>query len=268
MKKLLKLLLVLVTLVVAAVGLLYAFQEKIIFLSEELPQEHNFTFKDSQSFEEIVLHTNDGAKLHGIHFKAEKTRGLVLYYHGNAGNLAKWGAIAPRFTKYGYDVLMMDYRGYGKSSGERSEAQLYEDAMAFFSKAKELVPEGKIIVYGRSLGTTFATYVASKNSPRKLILESPFYSLEKLAKNRYPYLPIEKLLKYKFETANYIVQVSCPITIIHGADDGIVPYKEAEQLYNVIPEQQRTLVTIKNGKHNNLGSFQEYWLTIHKMFSY
>ncbi|MAM27490.1 MAG: alpha/beta hydrolase [Flavobacteriaceae bacterium] len=266
MKKIFKIIAALLLLAVLAVGGLYFFQEKIIFLSETLPQDYTFNYE--APFEEITLDGAEGATLHGLRFTVEKPRGIVLYFHGNAGNLSKWGAIASQFTNADYEVLMMDYRGYGKSEGPRSEENLYADAEVFYDQAKEWYPQAKIIVFGRSLGTTFATYVASKNKPRKLVLESPFYSLERLAKERYPYLPVNSLLRYQFNTAQYIQSVDCLITIIHGTEDSVVPISSSELLYQIIPERKRNFVRIKNGKHNNLNTFQEYWLAIRKELAY
>lgn len=256
---------VLVTAFIAVLAV-YFFQERLIFLSETLPPDYEYTF--DASFEEISIATEDGSQLYALHFTVEKPAGIVLYFHGNAGNLSKWGSIASQFTSLNYDVLMMDYRGYGKSTGARNEKQLYNDANLFYNKAKELFPESRIIVFGRSLGTTFATYVASQNKPRKLILESPFYSLESLAEDRYPFLPVKKLLKFRFNTASFIDGVSCGITIIHGTEDGVVPIDSANLLFKSIPEHQGIMVRIKNGKHNNLGKFQEYWLAIRKELAY
>ena len=112
MKKIFKIIAALLLLAVLAVGGLYFFQEKIIFLSETLPQDYTFNYE--APFEEITLDGAEGATLHGLRFTVEKPRGIVLYFHGNAGNLSKWGAIASQFTNADYEVLMMDYRGYGK----------------------------------------------------------------------------------------------------------------------------------------------------------
>ena len=266
MKKVFKFIGVLLVIGIITIASVYFFQEKIIFLSDTLPQEYSFTFENPHK--EVFIETQGNGNIHALHFTVEKPRGIILYFHGNAGNLSKWGAIASQFTKANYEVLMVDYRGYGKSTGKRSEKNMYADALAYYNKAKEWYPEAKITVFGRSLGTTFATYVASKNNPRKLILESPFYSLERLAKEKYRYLPVKSLLQYKFDTATYIQQVECRIIMIHGTDDGVVPIASAELLLQVIPERQRQMVRIKNGKHNDLGNFQEYWLAIRKELAY
>ena len=240
----------------------YLLQEKFIFLPSKLPQDYVYNF--DHNFEELFVDTDDGARLNALHFRVEKPRGIVVYYHGNAGDLSRWGTICSSFLEHKYDVLVMDYRTYGKSTGKLSEDALYKDAELFYKKAQSLFPENKIIVYGRSIGTPLASYIASKNAPKKLILETPFYDFKKLVKAKVPYLPVNKLLKYDFPTSKFVKEVSCPITIIHGTDDGVVPFESGKLLYSIIPEEQRTMVRIKGGKHNDLITFPEYRMAIYK----
>ena len=271
MKRVLKFLLAVVIVFLLAVGGLYTFQEKFIFLPKDLDEDYTYSFPSLASnvtFEELFINTEDGARLNALHFKVEKPRGVVLYFHGNAHNLSKWGVIASQFTQHDYNVLMMDYRGYGKSTGKRTEENMYQDAQAFYNKAKELYPESQIVVYGRSLGSTFATYVASKNKPRKLILESPFYSLTDVVKTRYPFLPAEKLLKYNFNTGVYASNVKTRTIVIHGTQDDIVPFSSGEKLFMVFPENTRVLIKVTGGKHNDLVKYQEFYVALNAELSY
>ncbi|GAB5399332.1 MAG: alpha/beta fold hydrolase [Aureisphaera sp.] len=242
--------------------LMILFQEKLIFLPTTLPQNYRYTFEED--FEEFFIEASDGARLNALYFKAQQSKGLILYFHGNAGDLSRWGTIVTYFTEMDYDVLVMDYRTYGKSTGELSEYALYKDAHLFYEKAKELYNEEEIIVYGRSLGTTFATYIASVNQPKKLVLETPFYGLRELAKERYWFLPVSTFLRYDFPTWKYAQEVACPITIIHGTEDNVVPYHSGEQLYETLPKDQANLVTISGGSHNNLIAFSGYHEAIRK----
>ncbi|MDX1461660.1 MAG: alpha/beta fold hydrolase [Marinirhabdus sp.] len=265
MKKIFKGVVVIALLYVSTIIGLYIFQEELIFLSEELPEAHQFEF--NQPFEEITLTTSDGAKLHAIHFTVEDPVGIVLYFHGNAGTLEQWGTIASQFTTAKYDVLMMDYRGYGKSRGERTEDLLYQDANRFYEQAKIWFPEDEITVFGRSLGTTFATYVAAKNAPKALVLESPFYSLTSVVKTRYPMLPVNQLLRFEFNTAAYLEEVRCEVTIIHGTEDEVVPFEQGKRLVALLPQREVEFIEIKNGKHNNLNTYQEYTLAIKNLLT-
>ena len=249
-----------VILIVSAVVLIligfYFMQHKLIFIPSKLAQDYTYNF--SQPFNEIFLETEDGAKLNAIHFKAENPKGIILYFHGNAGDLSRWGEVASYFTLLKYDVLVMDYRTYGKSRGKLTEENLFKDAQLFYDQVLKYFSEDKIIVLGRSLGTTFATYVASRNNPQKLILETPFFNLTYEAKNRFPLLPVKYFLKYRFATNEFITSVQCPVVIFHGTDDDIVSYESGKKLSNLVAKERLTFITITGGEHNNLMGYTAY----------
>lgn len=250
---------VLLVLYLLLTAMLYFLQEKIIFLPSELPQDYVYSF--SEPFEEFFLTTEDGAKLNGLHFKRENPKGAILYFHGNAGDLSRWGEIATFFAQKEYDVLVMDYRTYGKSTGKLSEAVLFKDAQLFYDYALENYNENNLIVYGRSLGCSIATHTASKNKPKKLVLETPFYNLLEVAKKRFPVLPVTWLLKYKFESNKYITKVSCPVSIFHGTEDAVVPYESGKKLFS-LATSKKEFITIEGGGHNDLINFKAYTANI------
>jgi pimeloyl-ACP methyl ester carboxylesterase len=249
-RRLKKILIAIASLYVIVFVALYFFQEKIIFMPEKLLQDYTYSFPGN--FEEFNLKTDDGATLNALHFKVEDPKGVVLYFHGNAGELSRWGIVVQKFVEMQYDVVVMDYRMYGKSTGKRSENALYSDAQLFYDYVRHRYPEDQIVVYGRSLGTTFATYVAAKNHPRKLILEAPFYSLDEVARERFPIYPVSWFLKYHFPTYKYLKQVKCPVVIFHGTDDYTVNYKNSQNLSKLLPKDQLLFVTIPGGSHNTL----------------
>ncbi|MBT8184787.1 MAG: lysophospholipase [Eudoraea sp.] len=236
--------------------MLYFFQEKLIFLPTTLPQNYSFSF--SQPFDELFLTAADGARLNGLHFKNENAQATIIYFHGNAGDLSRWGNIVTFFVDRGFDVIVMDYRTYGKSTGSLSEEALFADAQLFYDYALEHYPEEQLILYGRSLGTGIATKLAAENQPRQLILESPYYSLKDLAVKRFPFLPVKWLLKYELLTNEYLQLVKCPVSIFHGTDDTVVPYESGERLFNSMNIRQKQLITIPGGTHNDLMSFDVY----------
>ncbi|MEX0315850.1 MAG: alpha/beta hydrolase [Allomuricauda sp.] len=250
------------TLLTLLVVMFYFFQEKLIFLPTTLPSDYSFSF--DRKFDEVFLETPDGASLNALHFYSENPKGLILYFHGNAGDLSRWGEIVVPFTNFGYDALVMDYRTYGKSTGVLSEEALHEDAQRFYDYALEKCPENQIVVYGRSLGASIATKVASKNNPQKLILETPFYSLLDVAKERFPWLPLTQILKYKFSSFDYIQNVKAPIRIFHGTSDNVVSYESGKKLFDTIPHSDKKFFTIENGEHNNLATFESYQKAIQK----
>jgi fermentation-respiration switch protein FrsA (DUF1100 family) len=236
--------------------MLYLLQEKLIFLPSKLPVDFEYSF--SHDFEEINLKTEDDVILNAIHFKQVNPKGLILYFHGNAGDLSRWGDITSFFVDKEYDVLVMDYRTYGKSTGKLSEEALHDDAQLFYDYALKQYNETQIILYGRSLGTGIAANLASKNKPNKLILETPYYSLLDIAKERFPFLPLNWLMKYKLLSHVFIQTVTCPIIIFHGTNDTIVPYKSGKRLFDSIPHKIIKFYTVDRGEHNNLIEFKAY----------
>lgn len=235
---------------------LYMLQEKILFRPISLAADYSFNFK--HPFEEVNLEANDGAILNAVHFKVENPKGVILYFHGNVGNIQRWGKMMPFFIEKDYDLLLMDYRTYGKSTGKLSEAALNRDAEMFYAHLKKQYKEDDIIVYGRSLGTGLASFVASKHAPKQLILETPYYSIIDVAKSRFPIFPIKKLMQYNFPSYDYIKNISCPITIFHGTADRVVPFSSGQKLFEQASKDQSTFVTIENGGHNNLVQFKSY----------
>ena len=260
MRKLKKILLIALSLLFISAIMLYYLQEKLIFLPTKLPD--NYTYSFAEPFEEFFLESEDGAKLNVLHFPVDNPRGIIVYFHGNAGDLSRWGEIVTPFTQYGYDIAAIDYRGYGKSKGKRSEQALFDDAQLFYDWALQRFDEERIIVYGRSLGASIATELASRNSPKKLILETPFYNLMDVAQERFGFLPLRTILSYKMNSNQYIQKVSCPIYIFHGTQDQVVPFESGKRLYESIPHDQKSFYTIQNGGHNNLDEFESYWREI------
>ncbi|WP_425389793.1 alpha/beta hydrolase [Ekhidna sp.] len=235
---------------------IYLLQESLIFLPESLPDDYEYSFE--KDFEEHNLRMKDGAIINALFFKLQNSKGLIVYFHGNAGNLDRWGEVAEPFVDLGYEVLITDYRGYGKSTGIRSEKKMLNDAQEIYAFAKKLEREERMVIFGRSLGTAFASYLSSKNNPNKLILETPFFSLTDVAKKLFPIYPTKLLLNYRFENFKYLENSNAPISIFHGNEDEIVPYESGQKLYETV-EEQATLFTIDGGHHNDLAAFDSYW---------
>lgn len=247
--------------------LLTLLQEKMIFMGVPLSERHDYRFSVPHS--EYDIEAPDGGRLNALYFGAEDPRGLIVYFHGNAGNLQRWGQITSSFTRMGYDIVVMDYRGYGKSKGERNEEILLRDALLFYRHSIDRFgyPEDKTIVYGRSLGSSFATYVASVENPARLVLETPFYNLVDVARSRFPVLPVEKILKYAFPSDRFIESVRCPLTIYHGTRDRIVPHKSGYKLFKKSKSPARSFFSIKGGSHHNLSEFPGYFKTIESVLN-
>jgi len=242
---------------------LYFLQEKLIFLPTKLEQNYKFKFK--HKFEELFLKTEENSVINALHFKVENPKGAILYFHGNAGDLSRWGTIAEYFVEKDYDVLIMDYRTYGKSTGKLSETAFYHDAEFCYEYLKDQYKESEITIYGRSLGTVVATYLASKYWPKQLVLETPYYSMVDVAERRYPIFPVKKLMNFEFPSYKFLEDVACPVTMIHGTNDYVVPMESAKKLYQSVENEKVSLTIIEGGSHNDLSNFEAYHKVIDKV---
>jgi len=206
--------------------------------------------------EEIFFDTPHQGKIHALLLFAEQPRGIVFYLHGNTGNLGRWKFMAEEISRYGFHVLAMDYRGYGNSKGNRSEKIMHDDAFHCCREIQKRFPQLPVIVYGRSFGTGFAVNLASKLPVNRLVLETPFLHLLDVAKTYFPFLPMRVLLRYSFRSDQLISKVNCPVLILHGTKDRIVPYRSALQLFHCASKDQNVdMVTIPGGRHNNLNAY-------------
>ncbi|WP_193553953.1 alpha/beta hydrolase [Rufibacter latericius] len=240
---------------VAVCAVLYFLQEKLIFFPEKLSP--GFKFRFPQTFQEISLQTPDQVQLHGVLFKANQPQGVILYLHGNAGSVHSWGDVAPIYTNLGYDVFLLDYRGYGKSEGRiSSQRQIYQDVQVAYDFLKARYAEQDIVVLGYSIGTGPATKLAAENKPRLLILQAPYYSLTDLMRHYFPFVP-PLILKYKFETYKFLPKCTMPVVLFHGEQDEIIYYGSSLRLSQLFKDTD-TLITLKGQTHNGMSSNPAY----------
>ncbi|MEM6362658.1 MAG: alpha/beta fold hydrolase [Bacteroidota bacterium] len=258
-------LLVLLVYVVISV-LLYYLQEYLLFKPEKLPREFQFYY-ENQVVEEYDIETRDGAVINGLHFKTENPRGAVLYLKGNSKSMKGWGKFAVDFTRHNYDVIMVDYRGFGKSTGRRSQKAIKHDLQHIYNEIRERVDEKYIILYGRSMGSGFATKLASMNNPRMLILDAPYYSLKKVAGRFLPFMPLSVILRYPMPTYKWLKYVNCPVHIIHGTNDKPIPFSSSVKLSKINPERTR-LHSVIGGGHKNLNTFESYHTMLTEIINY
>lgn len=239
---------------------LYFLQDFLLFKPEKLSDDFNFAY-ENQDTKEYYLETRDGARINGLLFKSKNPpKGIVFYLKGNSKSIKGWGKFAVDFTRHDYSVFMVDYRGFGKSTGRRSQKAIKRDLQKVYNKLKERTPEEHIILYGRSLGSGFAAKLASINNPRLLILDAPYYSLTKVTGRYMPFMPLSLLMKYPLPTYKWLKYVQCPIHIIHGTHDKLIPYKSSVKLSQVNSKLTK-LYTVIGGGHKNLNNFESY----HKM---
>lgn len=246
----------------AGAVLLYFFQETLIFRSRVLPASHPFASDMLHSEMTIPVNTQD--TLHAVLYRPDSgvARGLVLYFHGNRQNIGWYEKFVPYFTRCGYEVLMPDYPGYGKSKGALSEQKLYEWATLTYQIARKRFSADSLIIYGKSLGTGIAAQLASRRDCKQLILETPYYRFPDVLQRFFPVYPMALLLRYQLPTYQYLPLVSAPITLLHGTQDGIVSFAQSQKLSLLLKPQDRLLV-IEGGSHNDLYRFPKTieWLT-------
>ena len=243
----------------------YLVQERFIFKPERLDQD--FVYKYDVPFKELFFDVAPGVRINGLHFTVSKPLGLILYFHGNSRSIKGWAKYATDFFRYNYDVVLVDYRGFGKSTGRRTEALMLSDMQFVYDSLAVQYTEHHIIVYGRSLGSGFAAKIASDNKPRYLILDAPFYSFKKAVKRFLPILPVRFLLRYHLRIDKWIRHVNCHTYILHGTRDWLIPIKNSEKLQALSPSKI-TLIRISGGGHNNLPSFPQYHNIIRDILQY
>lgn len=249
---------ILTALAIVYVGLclvFYFMQALFFFRPERLSK--TFTYKYPFPFDEINFDMEDGGTVNALHFKVPNSKGVVFYIKGNSRSIKGWGKFAKDFVGKGFDFFILDYRGFGKSTGKRSEQILYSDLQQVYKWLAESYGQEKIILYGRSLGSGLAARIASWNRPRLLIMDSPYYSFLYHISRYGFFLPIRWLLRYHIRTDRFIKKVECHTHIIHGRRDRLIPYRQSEMLKNLVPENI-TLHTIEKGGHNNLPDFPDY----------
>ena len=234
----------------------YFFQEKLIFHSNGIPQDYSYQFDTEH--EELFLKAADGALLNGLHFKKQNPKGVILYCHGNAGELDDWGHWAEELSnRYHYDVVIWDYRGYGKSTGKRRQNLMLADGFLFYDYCQDYFTEDQITIFGRSLGGFFATHITKDITAGKLILESTPRSILNIAKREYPFLPSELLLRFKFQNDRNIAEIEIPTFIIHGTEDTLVPFEHGAALFKLSNAEIKRIYKVAGGDHNNLSNFED-----------
>jgi len=245
--------------------LFYFLQHFAFFRPEILPS--NFSYDYAFPFEELHFDMEDGGEINGIYFKVPNSLGVIYYLKGNSRSIKGWAKFAKDYVGKGFDFFLIDYRGFGKSRGKRTEQKLYSDSQYVYKWLKERYAEDKIVVLGRSFGSGIAARVASWNNPRMLILDSPYYSFANLIKSYAGWiLPIDWLLRYKIPTNQFLKKMKGPIHIVHGTKDRLIPFKHSKKLADENKENA-ILHSIEGGRHNNLPEFSQFHNTLYDILT-
>jgi pimeloyl-ACP methyl ester carboxylesterase len=242
----------------------YLQQEKGLFTTVKHPTEYKYHFE--QAFEERNIPMKDGKMLNGVLFKADTSKGLILWLPGGRGLLDTIGNDAKYYTTMHYDIFMLNYRSFGKSEGKiTSEEQFNQDMQSvydYFNKEYN----NCIVVLGYSLGTGPATILAASRSPKALILQAPYYNFTSFVQQSLPYLPASLLLKYKFQTDRFLPKVKSPVYVIHGEADDKIQVDASLQLKKLFKPGDE-LVILKGQGHNNFVDNSEYLKELSKILS-
>jgi len=201
-------------------------------------------------YEWVTLEMADGVRLSAWWVPAESPRGVLLFCHGNAGNISDRLDSIRIFNRLGLSLFIFDYRGYGRSSGHPSEQGTYRDAEAawnYLIQVRQKHPH-EIVVFGRSLGGSIAAWVSQVYKPQVLILESAFTSLREAARDRLPGIFVKLLVPDQYRTLQYLTMVHCPVLILHSREDEIIPFHNGGALYTAANEPKE-LVEL-HGSHN------------------
>ncbi|MDZ7595090.1 MAG: alpha/beta hydrolase [Thiobacillus sp.] len=231
---------------------LYAFQESFIYFPELPSRQVTATPADiGLAFEAVRLGTADGETLAGWYIPAPAARGTLLYLHGNGGNIGHRLDQVAVFHRLGLNILIIDYRGYGASSGKPGEEGTYQDALAawdYLTQEKRHPPE-RIVLFGESLGGSIAAWLAARQTPAGLVLYASFTSVPELAQALYPIFPASFLARYRYDTRAALASVRCPLLILHSPEDEIIPYSHGQALLTAARAPKR-LVELRGG-HND-----------------
>lgn len=240
-------------------GAVYLRQEGLLFHPEPLAQDTPLARGrpgDPQWVEEVRIPV-PGAELHALHVRLPAPRGLVFFLHGNAGNVATWSSNLAYYQRVNYDLLLLDYRGFGKSSGHiDSEAQLHADVRAAWDSIAPAYAGRPVVVYGRSLGTGLAVHLAREVAPALLVLVSPYASVLELARRDYPIVP-DWVLKYPLASDAAIGGVASPILIAHGGADALIPAEHAHRLAS-LSRAPTQLLEVPGAGHDDIHRFPAY----------
>jgi len=229
----------------------YFNQGAMLYLPDFPGSGHNATPADAGlEYRNVTLTTEDRLQLDAWYLPTPNERGVILFCHGNAGNISHRIGTLEILNNLGFSILVFDYRGYGRSEGKPDERGTYNDAEAAWQYLQQRgYRNDQIVIMGRSLGAAIAAELATHHSPGALVLESTFTTLPKMAAELYPYLPVRWLSRFHYETIDRLPSINTPLLILHSREDEIIPFSHGEQLFE-IANPPKQFLELKGG-HND-----------------
>lgn len=245
----------------ALVAVMWLLQDRFIFFPQAGRDAASTPAAQGVPYDDVVIATSDGQQLHAWWIPAERARGAVLLLHGNAGNISQRIDYAVMFRRLGYSTLLVDYRGYGRSTGRPTEPGTYLDAAAawnWLTKDRQL-PERDIVLFGESLGGGVASWLAARHHVRALILASTFTSAVDLGSELYPFLPVRLVSRNRYETLPRLRDVRAPVLVIHSPDDDIIPFAHGQRLFDAAREP-KAMLKIAGGHNQGFVFVRDEWI--------
>ncbi|WP_207514437.1 alpha/beta hydrolase [Longitalea luteola] len=236
---------------------IYYGQDKLLFHPQPVTAQSQYSFPFP--YKEVNIPWSKESNINIIQFPTTQpqAKGVVLYFHGNKQNITRYAKAAPAFTSRGYEVWMIDYPGFGKSTGDFTEQRLYDWALVFYKLAQAKYSKDSIIIYGKSMGTGIAAQLATIRDCKTLILEAPYYSFPSIIGSWLPIYPLNKMIHFKLPTWQYVKEVTNPIVIFHGTSDYTIPYRNSKKLKPYLNATDE-YITLEGAKHNDIPTFPEY----------
>lgn len=228
---------------------IFLMQSKLIYYPEKeiwaTPQEVGL------KYENVTFSTEDDVALHGWYIPAAEAEVTVLFFHGNAGNISNRLQTLQMLNEMGLNVFIFDYRGYGQSEGSPTEQGTYQDGLAAWNylTAERGIADSSIVIMGRSLGGSVASWLAARQQPSAAVIESTFTSAADIASDLYPWLPVRMLIKYEYNTIENMKQIRSPLFMSHSRGDQIVPFDHGQKLFQIANEP-KTFVELV-GRHGS-----------------
>ena len=236
---------------ILVVAVMYLMQDRLLYMSGVSGRELTATPADRRmEHEDISIPTADGLTLHGWYVPGPSDF-VLLFFHGNAGNISHRLESIQQFRLFGLSVLIVDYRGYGQSEGRASEQGLYRDgdaAWRYLVDTMDVAPSN-IVIFGRSLGGSIAASVAAQQNPAGLIVESSFTSVPDIARDVYPWLPVRWLVRMEHPTRTLVSRVQAPVLVIHSRTDEIIPFHHGQMIFDAA-RSEKSFISLF-GRHND-----------------